>query len=273
MPFCPSCVHAITHVQECEELMAKGITGTGEGFDLPGRRLGGYSRQPPLSSLGKTALAAAEKRSRLGSLLPSGPKRLGGDSVIMEALSPVQAAAMAAERRLQDEIWCGSQSCEHSDIEDVNYEPTENLVHKGKNVGSSRLRDSSIPVDQISPKRSRVMDSSLLVDPSSTPKFVDLTMDTLQVGSVIEHQTACQGRSIGLKSIPHSQSNSQAGSSSENLPRPSVPLSGDNRPLHSEEPAMWECPMCTLLNKVSIQIFCFILIFADFFFPPFFLVC
>ena len=273
MPFCPSCVDAITHVQECEELMAKGITGTGEGFDLPGRRLGGYSRQPPLSSLRKTALAAAEKRSRLGSLLPSGPKRLGGDSVIMEALSPVQAAAMAAERRLQDEIWCGSQSCEHSDIEDVNYEPTENFVHKGKNVGSSRLRDSSIPVDQISQKRSRVMDSSLLVDPSSTPKFVDLTMDTLQVGSVIEHQTACQGRSIGLKSIPHSQSNSQAGSSSENLPRPAVPFSGDNRTLHSEEPAMWECPMCTLLNKVSIQIFCFILIFADFFFPPFFLVC
>ncbi|KAJ6417043.1 hypothetical protein OIU84_002856 [Salix udensis] len=94
--------------KECEELISKEITGTGEGFDLPGRRLGGFSRQPALSSLRKTALAAAEKRAKLGSVLPSQPKRLGGDCTIMVALSPIQAAAMAAERRLQDEIWCGS---------------------------------------------------------------------------------------------------------------------------------------------------------------------
>ncbi|TXG67939.1 hypothetical protein EZV62_009214 [Acer yangbiense] len=63
--------------KECEELMSKGITGTGEGFNLPGK-------------------------------CPSGPKRLGGDSSIMVDLSPIQAAAMAAERRLQDDIWCVS---------------------------------------------------------------------------------------------------------------------------------------------------------------------
>nr|XP_048323487.1 uncharacterized protein LOC107434516 isoform X2 [Ziziphus jujuba var. spinosa] len=101
--------------KECEELIAKGITGTGYGFDLPGRRLGGFSRQPSISSLRTTALAAAEKRAKLGSLLPSGPKRLGGDSTIMVGLSPIQAAAMAAERRLQDDIWCGSASCEASE--------------------------------------------------------------------------------------------------------------------------------------------------------------
>lgn len=56
--------------------MAKGITGTGQGFDLPGKRLGGYSRQPPLSSLRQQALAAAEKRSRSEALLPHGPIRL-----------------------------------------------------------------------------------------------------------------------------------------------------------------------------------------------------
>ncbi|KAK5824294.1 hypothetical protein PVK06_019065 [Gossypium arboreum] len=86
--------------KECEELMSKGITGTGEGFDLLGRRLGGFSRHPPLSSLRQTASAAAENRARLGSLSPSGPKRLGGDSTIRDALSPIQSAAMAAERRL-----------------------------------------------------------------------------------------------------------------------------------------------------------------------------
>ncbi|GAV74410.1 zf-RanBP domain-containing protein/WLM domain-containing protein [Cephalotus follicularis] len=96
--------------KECEELMAKGITGSGQGFDLPGRRLGGFSRQPPLSSLRQSALVAAENRSKRGILLPSGPRRIGGDNNIKAALSPIQAAAMAAERRLHDDLWCGSKS-------------------------------------------------------------------------------------------------------------------------------------------------------------------
>lgn len=96
-------------------MMAKGITGTGKGFDLPGRRLGGYSHQPPLSSLRQSALAAAENRARRGALLPSGPNRLGGDSNIKDALSPIQAAAMAAERRLHDDSWCGSKTSESED--------------------------------------------------------------------------------------------------------------------------------------------------------------
>ncbi|KAI5409058.1 hypothetical protein KIW84_054754 [Lathyrus oleraceus] len=78
--------------KECAELMANRITR----FDLPGRRLGGYSTQPPLSSLRKTALSAAEKRPWLG-------YRIGGDWLIMTTLTPRQAAAMAAERRLQDD--------------------------------------------------------------------------------------------------------------------------------------------------------------------------
>lgn len=94
--------------KECEDLMAKGISGTGQGFDAPGKRLGGHSHNPPTSSLRQTALAAAEKRARTGSLMPSGPRRLGGDSVIMQALSPIQAAAMAAERRLRDDLWCAA---------------------------------------------------------------------------------------------------------------------------------------------------------------------
>ncbi|KAG8380235.1 hypothetical protein BUALT_Bualt07G0172200 [Buddleja alternifolia] len=96
--------------KECEELMAKGITGSGQGFDLSGRRLGGNSRQPPLSSLRQKALAAAQNRAQRETLLPHGPKRLGGDSSIKAVLSPVQAAAMAAERRLHDDLWCGSKS-------------------------------------------------------------------------------------------------------------------------------------------------------------------
>lgn len=96
--------------KELEELMAKGITGSGQGFDLPGRRLGGFSRQPPLTALRQNTLAAAENRKQREALLPSGPMRLGGDSSIKSALSPVQAAAMAAERRLHDDSWCGSKN-------------------------------------------------------------------------------------------------------------------------------------------------------------------
>ncbi|XP_020232277.1 DNA-dependent metalloprotease WSS1 isoform X1 [Cajanus cajan] len=98
--------------KECEELMVKGISSTGKGFDFDhyGRRLGGFSGQPPLSSLRQTALAAAENRAHHRALLPSGPQYLGGDNKIKSALSPIQAAAMAAERRLHDDMWCGSKS-------------------------------------------------------------------------------------------------------------------------------------------------------------------
>ncbi|KAG9456006.1 hypothetical protein H6P81_000514 [Aristolochia fimbriata] len=105
--------------KECEELISKGVTGTGQGFDAPGKRLGGFSFHPP-PSLQQAALSAAEKRQRVGTLLPSGPKRLGGDSDIMVALSPIQAAAMAAERRLHDDLWCASGSSEASNSEDNN---------------------------------------------------------------------------------------------------------------------------------------------------------
>ena len=95
--------------------MAKGITGTGQGFDARGQRLGGYSHNPPPTNLRAAALAAAEKRAKGASLMPSGPRRLGGDSEIMRALSPLQAAAMAAERRLRDDLWCAAPSTSGND--------------------------------------------------------------------------------------------------------------------------------------------------------------
>lgn len=96
--------------KECEELVAKGITGPGQGFDGTGRRLGGLSIHPPPPSLRQATLTAAQKRARNGALLPSGPRKLGGNNAIMSVLSPVQAAAMAAERRMQDDLWCGSHN-------------------------------------------------------------------------------------------------------------------------------------------------------------------
>ncbi|GAV65824.1 hypothetical protein CFOL_v3_09338, partial [Cephalotus follicularis] len=91
-------------------IQPKGITGNGQGFDLPRRCLGGFSRQTPLSSPRQSALAAAKNRSKRDILLPSGPRLIGGDNNIKAALSPIQAAAMAAERRLHDNLWCGLKS-------------------------------------------------------------------------------------------------------------------------------------------------------------------
>ena len=165
--------------------MAKGISGTGEGFDLPGRRLGGFSRQPPLSSLRVTALAAAEKRSRAGSLLPSGPRRVGGDSTIMSALSPIQAAAMAAERRLQDEIWCGSLSCEAS-------EAGEGSSDSSVGTSNPRCNSNAHNSDSISKKRSREPEKPSSAQPPNWQhlgsNFVDLTGDSTSV-STPNHNT------------------------------------------------------------------------------------
>ncbi|CAN0880469.1 DNA-dependent metalloprotease WSS1 [Linum grandiflorum] len=130
--------------KECEELMAKGITGTGQGFDRPGRRVGGYFRQPPIPILRQTALAAAENRAKRGTLLPSGPQRLGGDGDIKTALSPIQAAAMAAERRLHDDVWCGSKlpgSSSSTNIEvHVEPRPANSTASSGASTVSSSSR-------------------------------------------------------------------------------------------------------------------------------------
>ncbi|XP_072980869.1 DNA-dependent metalloprotease WSS1 [Typha angustifolia] len=132
--------------KECEDLVANGITGTGQGFDAPGRRVGGFSRQPPLSSLRQSALAAAENRARTGALLPSGPRRLGGNDEIMAALSPIQAAAMAAERRMYDDLWCASGS--HAQSVSVSGHPASSKVSNSVPKGKDFLRGDSVHSDK-----------------------------------------------------------------------------------------------------------------------------
>ncbi|XP_021842642.2 uncharacterized protein [Spinacia oleracea] len=154
--------------KECEELMSKGISGTGEGFDLPGKRLGGFSHRPPLASLRKTTLAAAENRKRLNSLLPSGPLRLGGDKNIMSALSPGQAAAMAAERRLQDEIWCASASAglDADELGDSNL--LETVVPAAASASSNSSNGINVKSGVVSSwKRSQNSDITNLTDLSN----------------------------------------------------------------------------------------------------------
>ncbi|CAF1712907.1 uncharacterized protein LOC106354105 [Brassica napus] len=204
--------------KECEELMSKGITGTGRGFDVPGKRLGGFSRQPPLSSLRATAATAAEKRVRAGNLLPSGPQRLGGDSSIMSHLTPIQAAAMAAERRFLDDVWCGSQSAEaFEEKENDSHTCTEPLsVRSAKRSSScSNATNSSGP-------------------PSSWGSdVIDLTEEEASESS------RCTKRSCN-------PAGDQGPSSSSST--------GYNANQGREDTAMWECAECTLLNPLLAPI-------------------
>lgn len=231
--------------KECEELMSKCITGSGEGFDLPGKRLGGFTRQPPLSSLRQTALAAAEKRSRLGSLLPSGPKRLGGDTSIMVALTPIQAAAMAAERRLQDDIWCGSQSCENS-------EDGESHQNHGAQCAETSVTYNGSNVEVLnatSHKRNRDTYRSTSFESFNSPaesSFVDASKGVSVVGSVNKRDVK------SCKTICQSVEGSDSQSPSCRPECSLVDLTGcstlSSETRNGEVPDMWECGACTLLN-------------------------
>ncbi|KAF9604183.1 hypothetical protein IFM89_003929 [Coptis chinensis] len=200
--------------KECEELISKGVSGTGEGFDCAGKRLGGVSRQVPLSSLRKTALAAAENRARVSSLLPSGPKRLGGDRSMMTALNPIQAAAMAAERRMQDELWCGSQASpiiiEDESSTDVSQAFTASRLSGESSACSSG--SSSRALDEVPSKKSRLAGNFAGRNTSNVgPKsgVVENSVPASTSSSISDHWTTTDG---------------------------------------IEEKSFWECEICTLFN-------------------------
>lgn len=128
--------------KECEEFMAKGVTGTGSGFDGPSMgRLGAHSWIPQ-HNLDPAAMKAAQlkyvhitmqelpcpqvsghiwrfiniekvcraakKRAAQQAIMSQGPQRLGGSSSTAKTMTPREAAAAAAERRARDNLWCPS---------------------------------------------------------------------------------------------------------------------------------------------------------------------
>ena len=92
---------------ECEELMAKGIGGSGAGFDAKGQRLGhrggwgGIETRDPRKAAAEAAARRAGYQAAMG---PAGGRKLGGGAAAVHAqLGPREAAAAAAERRLRAE--------------------------------------------------------------------------------------------------------------------------------------------------------------------------
>ncbi|RUS19783.1 WLM domain-containing protein [Endogone sp. FLAS-F59071] len=98
-----------TLTSECEILMASGYTGT--GFEGSGHRLGtSISHDLPPHLTQAVALESAERRRRTGEIMaPAGGRRLGGSAGELEkVVSPAVMAAMAADRRARDRVWCGN---------------------------------------------------------------------------------------------------------------------------------------------------------------------
>ncbi|XP_042057971.1 uncharacterized protein LOC121802370 isoform X1 [Salvia splendens] len=233
--------------KECEDLINNGISGTGQGFDLPGRRLGGASHKPRLSSLRQVALTAAENRVRLQSLLPSGPNKIGGDSSVMFALSPVQAAAMAAERRLQDNIWCGSEFYDLTGDDDCTDLMKDGVPDKPCCSKISKTASNEHDMNVKSLKRRRESDEVSLVQSGEgqpKPILIDLT------------NTASENRSTCYPDKMHPSKDYIKYSLGEASASSSLP---SHDQIHETSSGTWQCTTCTLLNPV-------ILLLADVFF-------
>jgi hypothetical protein len=133
--------------RECEDLMAKGIGGTGAGFDAPGTRLGHRGGWGGVETRdAKTAAVdAARKRAEAHRVMgPPGGRRLGGAQPAA-APSPAAAAAEAAERRARAEAFAKKHGLmddvvvqlSSSDDEDEGTRGTENPEPPSKEPPSS----------------------------------------------------------------------------------------------------------------------------------------
>ena len=92
--------------KECEDLMARGIGGTGAGFDAKGTRLGHRGGWGGIETRdAKTAAidAARRRAAQHAAMGPPGGRRLGGGAAARK--SPRSAAAEAAERRARAEAF------------------------------------------------------------------------------------------------------------------------------------------------------------------------
>lgn len=139
---------------ETELLMASGYSG--EGFYSNGHNLG--SRSVPKHQSKQVAAAAAEKRLQTSRImLPTGGIRLGGGPSLLKNMTPAQLASNAAEKRLQDQVWCGgSIANEDSSSSAVsspassskrNAAPLDNKMNKSAGNTEARTKKARVTID------------------------------------------------------------------------------------------------------------------------------
>lgn len=141
--------------QECDELIWSGNDGTKseEAFAGKGRRVGqGVTMTVPRRRAGVSAAAAARNRQRIESLMPKGGRKLGGSAGIARLCDPREMALAAAQRRANDEVWCGGSvevvELDDDEDDDVKEVPvTRKPVRKVK-PQPPKLQARKVPVRQ-----------------------------------------------------------------------------------------------------------------------------
>ncbi|KAI9250023.1 WLM domain-containing protein [Sporodiniella umbellata] len=195
---------------ETELLMASGYTG--DGFQSKGNLLGGVNVANHRSAMAE----AAKKREKLSKIMiPAGGVRLGGSA--LKNATPAQMAARAAQRRQQDNIWCGgSQTIV---IEDSDEESgSENITQKSR-------EDQKQPIVQSESVRDSKRKRSAVADLDGKSKKLCTTGKWQCSACTFENQSlalACE-MCLSLK------------------------------PTQEDDNDLWQCPQCTLMNERKWQ--------------------
>ncbi|KAF5829018.1 WLM domain-containing protein [Dunaliella salina] len=179
---------------ECEELMVKGIGGTGQGFDGPSAgRLGSYGfipqHNPPPEKLRGAVAKAAEDRAKKQRLMPSGPCKLGGSNTAA-SVPPSLAAAAAAMRRAADNAWCPCERLRASVPRSAGAWTTTTTTAASVSKGPSSF--PGLPIGSSSGSTgTKVLDSSSTTTTSSTSSdilVIDLEEEE-RLAQIIESDT------------------------------------------------------------------------------------
>jgi hypothetical protein len=216
---------------ECEDFMARGITGTGAGFDARAAgKVGGrfIGKEMPQHVRRDVALKAAEQRARKAAVMPSGGRTLGGDLSLRQACDPRAAAAAAAERRARDNLWCPSERLQREEEagHDVNAALRAILANAGAAGGSAPEAPSTRQAAPPKPPAPRLPRAGEVdVRPAAaSAEVVDLT------GGDESPTPAARAAAA-----PKRQRRAPAGSAAAGAAAP--------------DPPGWGCPACTLFNR------------------------
>lgn len=213
---------------ECEELMAKGIGGSGAGYDAPaagkvGGRFIGRGDQLSIFDRREAALKAAEQRAKRQALMYSGPRKLGEDKTGLRDLPPALAAAAAAERRALDNRWCPTEQLSQDIDDGASIHAALQAVLDGRCINNAG--PSSPSVDKLNNKGSNSKQQhQVSAPPPSAP-----------------HGSTDNGNDI------IDLTNSQPDHLEPN------PSTRNAQPQPSTE---WECPSCTFINTKPLALQC-----------------
>ncbi|KAG4205939.1 hypothetical protein ERO13_A04G133100v2, partial [Gossypium hirsutum] len=170
---------------------------------------------------------------------------------IRDALSPIQAVAMAAERRLQDDIWCGSHCSDITGDEESYADTLQD--HLDLDQGGERLSINDVSSRHAfggtSLKQSHGQDK-----PESS--FVDLTTPPVSRSSINEGAKSPKRSCKSNNLIPHQSSSNECQSCTLLNPplAPICKLCCMERPRDiGTKYKFWSCKFCTLENSVKLD--------------------